>query len=251
MQINIDSSIQPSQPTGGNEQLPDGKHVVFITDEKTDKNSAGTGEVLKLTFADAEGRVAYENLNVTNPNPTAVKIAFSTLLNIALCAGKPKITNTADLVGAKLMIETKARTYQRRDGGEGSKAEIVAYFDANGNDLTKAGRGASAYPTAAPTLPTGYGASPVPAMPAAPARTLSPDGKYELDPATNTWKEIQAAPGPVAVPQPPVPPPPPAAPPAPPAAPPAAAAPPPPPPPQPNFGGPTAGLAAPQWAQGK
>lgn len=58
--------------------LPDGKYTVVCSDAALKDTKAGTGQYIAATFTiksgEQKGRQIFENFNVENPNPMAVKI---------------------------------------------------------------------------------------------------------------------------------------------------------------------------------
>ena len=63
------------------EAIPAGKYLAVITASEIKATQSGSGSYLELTFEVIEGeyraRKLWARLNLDNPNPVAVKIAFS------------------------------------------------------------------------------------------------------------------------------------------------------------------------------
>lgn len=89
------------EPQGEYKPIPDGTYVVWITSSEWKSTRAGTGRYLALTVEVAEGdhkgRNVYENLNLENPNQTAVNIAKATLSAICRAVNVLQLTDSAQL----------------------------------------------------------------------------------------------------------------------------------------------------------
>jgi len=73
------------------ETFPAGTYTVELTDIDIKPNSAGTGELVRAVFRVTEGqyrdRKIFENYNVRNPNPTAVRIALAKIKQLVMACG--------------------------------------------------------------------------------------------------------------------------------------------------------------------
>lgn len=89
--------------------LPPGNYSVVISATKVKPTRAGNGQYLELEFtvsdANYNGRKVWTNLNLVNPNPTAVKIATEHLASICKAVNVPVIQDEAILVGKALSIK--------------------------------------------------------------------------------------------------------------------------------------------------
>jgi hypothetical protein len=107
--------------------IPAGAYTAVIVDSEMKTTAAGTGEYLKIVFevidGDHKGRRLYENLNVDNPNQTAVKIARETLSAICRAIGVGVLSDSSMLHDKPLIIkvsvdmdtETKVKKNNIRD----------------------------------------------------------------------------------------------------------------------------------------
>lgn len=106
--------INPANVEGNNQQMndyspiPDGKYPMQIVESEFKKTKAGNGHYLKLkhVIIDGEfkGRNLWNNLNLDNPNPTAVEIANKTLNTICVACGKAGVTDSAQLHGIPMTV---------------------------------------------------------------------------------------------------------------------------------------------------
>jgi len=84
----------------GQDFIPAGTYLAEIIKSEFKDTKAGDGEYLRLYLKVIGGKHAgemlFENLNLKNPNPTAVKIAERTLANICKAVGKPKGIDDSD-----------------------------------------------------------------------------------------------------------------------------------------------------------
>lgn len=90
-------------PIQGAEQWPDGWYKIVITGhdiKRTNKND-GTRLVFNVTAQDGAmaGKTNFIGLNIENPNPVAVQMAYETLAAICWVAGKPAINDLNELTG--------------------------------------------------------------------------------------------------------------------------------------------------------
>jgi len=89
------------EPMGEFTPLPPGKYLMAITESSEETTKAGTGKYLKLKLevleGDAKGRIVFNNLNLENPNETAVRIARQELSSICRAVGVLKPKQSADL----------------------------------------------------------------------------------------------------------------------------------------------------------
>lgn len=109
--------IKPANTNGNQEVLndftpvPPNDYKVIITKSEFKKTKAGTGHYLslqmKIVEGDFKGRVLFENLNLDNPNPTAVEIANKTLNTICKVCNKVGVQDSEELHGIP-MIATVA-----------------------------------------------------------------------------------------------------------------------------------------------
>lgn len=91
--------------------LPAADYVAAIVESEMVANSKGNGHYLKLKFEVIEGecasRTVFANLNLDNPNATAVEIARSELKSICAAVGKGNdtVNDSAELHDKPMMIK--------------------------------------------------------------------------------------------------------------------------------------------------
>lgn len=83
--------------------LPDGDYLIRIFESEMKQTKGKTGEFLKLSIhvmtPEFEGRQLFVNLNLNNPNASAVDIANRELGAICRAVGKPVIQDSTELHG--------------------------------------------------------------------------------------------------------------------------------------------------------
>lgn len=112
----INADVTNVEPKASFEPLPAGTYQAQITKSELLPTKAGNGHYLKLEFTVLDGpdgtvgRKTWTNLNLDNPNKTAVEIAYSELSAIAHAVGKPgKIGDSEELHGTPLEIDVTVR----------------------------------------------------------------------------------------------------------------------------------------------
>ena len=104
----------------GNEPIPAGNYIgaIVASEEKETRN--GNGSYLKLEFeildGPHKGRRLYTNLNLNNPNETAVRIARAELKLICEACGAVKPSDSVDLHNIPMLLKVELR--KRNDTGE-------------------------------------------------------------------------------------------------------------------------------------
>jgi hypothetical protein len=220
-------------PSSGFDPLPVGWYNAKLVESDmkptNGKNGAGNmiAAVWEILDGPYQGRKVFDNLNIENPNPVAVKIAYESLSAICHVTGQINCQDTQQLHG--IPVQIKVGLGKPTEQYPEPNNEVKGYRDQFGRspqEIAKLGGGAAA--PGAPSAPQAPQAPQAPAAPApaaaSPTRptdpawiTAQPDGT-ELWWDGSTWAGPFAAP--VAAPPPaPAAPPPPAAPPAAPAAP--------------------------------
>lgn len=160
------------------ELLPIGEYLCTIADAKERQNNAGTGSMLAIEFAiidgDFHGRTIYENLNLNNPNQTAVNIARARLGELLTAIECPGAQTPAEILGRDVVVKIK-------HGKDKATAEIRQQIGGYRNPTeppkpAPAARGAA--PRTAPPLPQQPAQAPTntnaPAQPAAPRQPVRP-----------------------------------------------------------------------------
>jgi hypothetical protein len=112
------------EPTQAFEPLPAGTYAAFITESDFTPTKNGLGSYLKLKFQIIEGeytgRVLFTNLNLDNPNKTAVEIAQRDLSAICHAVGVLQASDSQQLHDRPMMI--KVGIQPARDGHEASNS---------------------------------------------------------------------------------------------------------------------------------
>ena len=104
--LKFDASTEPASRQFG--VLPKGEYVAAIVSSEVKPTKAGTGEYLSLRFevlfGDYEGRMLFHNINLQNPNATAVKIGREHLTAICRCVDVLAPNDSVELHGKALKI---------------------------------------------------------------------------------------------------------------------------------------------------
>src|SRR3990167_8893234 len=113
------------------EALPAGQYLAVISASEFKQTKAGTGSYLKLTFQVIEGakkgRNLWSQLNLDNPNETAVKIAKGDLAAICRAVGIMTPKDSSELPNLPLSIRVTQKT-----GTEGEiRNEVKGFRPAN------------------------------------------------------------------------------------------------------------------------
>jgi hypothetical protein len=108
------------EPRESFQPIPAGDYTVCISASEEKTTASGNGEYLKLTLevldGDHKGRLLFENLNLKNPNETAVKIARQTIAEICLAVNVPQLNDAMELHGKPMLASVKVE--KRNDNGE-------------------------------------------------------------------------------------------------------------------------------------
>lgn len=149
-QLNFDAT--QVEPTQAYELLPAGTYPAFITESDFMPTKNGSGSYLKLKFQIIEGeytgRVLFTNLNLDNPNKTAVEIAQRDLSAICHAVGVLQASDSQQLHDRPMMI--KVGIQPAKNGYEASN-QIKGYEAYNQESKT---------PPAAQTAPASSGNTP-------------------------------------------------------------------------------------------
>jgi len=106
------------EPKKAFEVMPAGTYTAVIIESDMASTKAGTGEYLKLVFevidGEHKGRKLYANLNLDNPNQTAVSIARAELSAICRAVGVGSLSDSSMLhdkpMAVKLGVEKDKNT---------------------------------------------------------------------------------------------------------------------------------------------
>ena len=128
------ANVRPN--TGGFTLLDDGDYIVSIvsTDEIAAKSTPGASfiaVVMQVMDGPFKGERITDRLNLNNPNPQAVEIAYGTLSAICHVTNRIQIQTTAQLHGVPFKVRVVKRP--RNDDESKFNNEIKAYMDMNGN----------------------------------------------------------------------------------------------------------------------
>ena len=97
---------EPQKPL---DVMPNGWYPAVINDSALKPTKAGTGSMINMVYrinqGSFEGRKAYANYNVQNPNPEAVEIANAEISAISYAVGVPQWSDTQQIHGIPLMIK--------------------------------------------------------------------------------------------------------------------------------------------------
>lgn len=189
--INFDATkVDPN--TGGGDVFETGEYTFQIVSSsvKATKKGDGTMLILEASCMDEgmAGKRLTIRLNVQNPNPQAVEIAYRDLSAICYVTGQLQIQDSQQLHGRPFRI--RLEKLPRSDDPAKFNNEIRAYMDVNGNP-PGAATGAAGAPPAPPSAPP----APPPAAPAAPqaAPPAAPPATPAAPPAAQPWQQPQGA----------------------------------------------------------
>ena len=209
VQLNFDASTV--DPVVALEAIPNDDYVVALTKAEPEATKAGDAHYLHCVFVVQEGqykgRQVFKNLNLWNPNTTAVEIAWRELSGLCHAAGVLQVATVDQLFGipviAKVIVEAdpkygasnriKAFTKMSTGPAPGFGAAPTGFGTAPGGPTApdaSAPWNQPAAPSAAPPAEAATAAPPwgapgaQPAAPAAPVPTVpSPPAPAETAPA--------------------------------------------------------------------
>jgi hypothetical protein len=142
-------------PAGSFDALPNGKYIAAIIDSEWKATKAGTGHMLRLTLevldGEYKGRKFWDQLNLQNPNQTAVEIAQRTLSAICHATGVLQLKDSSQLHNIPMLVKV---TVSQQDGYE-PRNEVKGYAAVAGASLTapaatSVAKAAAGRPAAAP-----------------------------------------------------------------------------------------------------
>lgn len=171
----FDASEVPTLDTF--DPIPAGQYLALITESEMKATKAGDGQYLKLVFevvdGDYKGRKVWAQLNLDNPNPTAVQIAMRELSSICHAAGKLRVEDSEELHNVPMLIKVKIEQQAGRD----PQNRITSWDAANGQGAPAPSTTSAPKGPAATTPPPGrpaqspFASRPAGATPAAAAST--------------------------------------------------------------------------------
>lgn len=139
VQLNFDAS--GVDPNTRPDPVPTNWYPVMITASEQKPTKAGTGSYLQMELTVQGGefanRKAYVRLNVDNPNPQAVEIAYGELSAICHSVGMLQVQDSSQLHGKPFQAHIKC--VERNDKPGEMSNEVAGYRDINGNEPGSAG----------------------------------------------------------------------------------------------------------------
>lgn len=156
--------------TGDFQPIPPGWYQVSIEKAELKTTKAGTGKYVKLMMTvlgpTCSNRKVFSNINIVNPNPTAQQIGRREMGALQMAIGKPRATDTAELIGGVLEVKLAVET-NSAGGGD----NVVKAYRACGSGGAHATAPVAPASTAAP--------APAPAAPAPAAQSAKPKMPWE------------------------------------------------------------------------
>ena len=156
--------------TGDFQPLPPGWYQVSIEKAELKTTKAGTGKYVKLMMTvlgpTGANRKVFSCINIVNPNATAQQIGRREMGALQMAIGKPRATDTAELIGG--VLEVKLAVESNSAGG--------------GDNVVKAYRacGSGGASTPSPAAPANKVApAPAAAAPAPAAQSAKPKMPWE------------------------------------------------------------------------
>lgn len=129
--MNLNFNAATVAPQQAFEPLESGWYIASITGAEEKATNAGTGSYLKLEFTivseNGKGRKVWTNLNLNNPNPKAVEIAYQQLSAICHAVGVMQLNNIQQVYNMPMGIKL---TIRKQEGYEPSN-EIKGFKAAN------------------------------------------------------------------------------------------------------------------------
>lgn len=108
--------------------IPAGEYQVIITQSEQKPTKDGSGQYLELRMeiqsGEYQGRLLFDRLNLTNPNPKAVEIAQRVLAQICHATGIIKLQNSEQLHNIPIIAMVKVRPAQ---GNYDASNEVKGY----------------------------------------------------------------------------------------------------------------------------
>jgi len=105
------NSADNSQTLDDRSALPAGNYLAHIVKSEMKATKAGTGHYLSLHFkvleGECAGRMIFANLNLDNPNSTAVEIATKELNSICNACDMQDVTDSEDLHQIPMVLTVK------------------------------------------------------------------------------------------------------------------------------------------------
>lgn len=168
-------------PSSGFDPLPAGWYNARIVESEIKPTNAGDGAMLAVQYEIIDGqysnRRVFQNFNIENKNPVAVKIAYEQLSALSYCCGVLDVQDSTMLHGIPLQIKlvekpagSNPQTGKTWDAGN----EVKDYRNAAGQSAKEIIAGGSVGGATAPAAPGAPAAPSAPAAPAAPSAPAAP-----------------------------------------------------------------------------
>ena len=97
----------------GFDPMPADTYIAQVIESEILTTAKKTGKYIKLKFeilkGEFKGRFVWTNLNIINPNPTAVEIAQKELATLCRAIGKAVIQDTQELHGIPIKMKIKIK----------------------------------------------------------------------------------------------------------------------------------------------
>ena len=178
-------------PATAMDPVPASWYPMVIRESTNEPTSSGTGAYLQLTMEVIEGqykgRKAFDRLNLSNPNPLAVEIAYKALSAICHATGVIQCADSSQLHNRPMMVKLAVRPAETAQQSKDGKA----------HDASNEVKGYKAYeaqqqPAAFGGAPGGFTTQPAAAPAAAPAWQPPQQQPVQAAPA---WQPPPAAQG--------------------------------------------------------
>jgi hypothetical protein len=197
------------EPLEAFDVLPSGWQNAAITDTEMKPTADGQGQYLWLehTIIDGpyKGRKVFNNLNIVNPNPATVEIAYKTLSAICKAVGVGGFGSTTEIMNRQLKIKIKKRDGRKDEttGKEYDASNEVKGYDHINSDhplehTVKAG-GVAGAPQGQPVWANQGASSPTAAPPVAAGPALGQQPWQQPPPPAPPLAAPPAPPAPPAV----------------------------------------------------
>ena len=130
-QLNINLKDLPKdESTGDFEPLPAGWYTAKTTQSELKTTNKGDGQYIKMRYditgPTHEGRVVFDNINISNPNEVAQRIGQQQLGKLMEAGKLEALEDTDQLIGLDLQIKLKIQPAR----GEYSPSNSVSAFKA-------------------------------------------------------------------------------------------------------------------------
>jgi hypothetical protein len=130
---NLDFDANNVEPSAPMTPIPPDQYEAMITESEMKATAAGTGQRLAMTWTitdgEFKGRKVWSNLNLDNPNATAVEIARKDLSAICHAVGKLRVSDSAELHNIPCIIHVIVKP---GDGQYSPRNEIKGYSSLSG-----------------------------------------------------------------------------------------------------------------------